>query len=104
MKKIILTTLLVGLMGAVPSSFAKMAYLKTLKATYENYKPEGKAPMCNVCHIKAEMPHLNPYGLDYQKADRDFAKIEDLDSDGDTAKNKAEIDANTYPGDKNSHP
>ena len=104
MKKILFAAVLVGIMGAAPAAFAKMAYLKQLKATYQNYQPEGKAPACNVCHIKEEMPHLNPYGLDFQKNGDDFAKIESLDSDGDGAPNKAEIDANTYPGDKNSHP
>ena len=104
MKKILLAAVLIGIMGAAPSAFAKMAYLKQLKTTYENYKPEGKAPGCNVCHIKEEMPHLNPYGADWEKNGRDYAKIENIDSDGDTVTNKAEIDANTYPGDKNSKP
>lgn len=80
------------------NSFASKGYLTEFKKTY----PDFKGATCKLCH--GTLPQLNPYGLDYQKYEHDFKKIEELESDGDTYTNISEINANTLPGDKESHP
>ena len=68
-----------------------------------------KAPTlasCILCHqvLPATVNNLNPYGLDYLKANYSFVAIEGLDSDGDGFTNIVEINVGTWPGDKTSHP
>ena len=77
---------------------ANRAYMSQFKEMY----PDFKGASCKVCH--ESLPHLNPYGLDFQSHGHDFKAIESLDSDGDTYINSVELTAGTYPGDKNSHP
>ena len=56
---------------------------------------------CVMCHTSGF--GLNPYGDDYNQNDRDFAAIEELDSDGDGRTNGEEInDDCTLPGDQAS--
>jgi hypothetical protein len=68
---------------------------------------------CDYCHntYLLQPPHgpvpLNGYGQDYLNAGRDqnaLKEIENLDSDGDGYTNIQEIDALTFPGDKNDYP
>jgi hypothetical protein len=58
---------------------------------------------CNTCHAIAP-PQLNPYGAAWKEARYDFAAIEKVDSDGDKATNRAEIDSLTFPGDPKDRP
>ena len=61
---------------------------------------------CALCHT-AFIPSLNPYGAAYKAAGRipsAFAKIENLDSDGDGVTNLNEIKSLTFPGDPASFP
>ena len=87
------------------SAMATIEHWKSFKATYPNAKAIAK---CQLCHEFDENGHFtqkrNPYGQDYEKALYDFKAIELLDSDGDTFDNITEINANTFPGDKESHP
>ncbi|MBI2604990.1 MAG: hypothetical protein HYW49_02800 [Deltaproteobacteria bacterium] len=80
------------------SASAKSKYLMEFK---EEYSKATKIAKCALCHD--EMPSRNYFGYDFEKAKHDFAAIEALDSDGDGVKNIDEINANTYPGDKESH-
>lgn len=64
---------------------------------------KGKLAVCATCHTD-KLPEMNAYGTDLKKAGADFAKVEPLDSDGDGAKNLAEIRALTSPGDPKSSP
>ena len=58
---------------------------------------------CTTCHGDS-VPALNPYGAAVKKAALDFALTDSLDSDGDGATNKVEIDSLTAPGDSSSKP
>lgn len=82
------------------SAFAKSKYLMEFKDEYEK---ATKIAKCALCHEPEGPPMLNYYGIDFMKAKHDFKAIETLDSDGDGVKNIDEINANTYPGDKESH-
>lgn len=101
------------------SVFAKMATLKEFKEAYPEFQTKysdkhgGNSASCNICHTgkpSTGNPLLNPYGEDVKTAPKksdgktDFSAIESKDSDGDSAKNKAEIDAGYMPGDKDDHP
>ena len=99
MKKTI-STLSLLLVFAPAMAFAKPAIMQAFKAAYPTTK---LAVSCKVCH-DGTPPKLNTYGLDLQKANLKFADIEQLDSDGDGVKNIDEINAASYPGDKNSVP
>jgi murein L,D-transpeptidase YafK len=100
MKKIVL--LFVALMLVVTSqAFAKPKYYKDFTTKYPNAAALAKAK-CVICHEGGSK--LNPYGQDLQKAAHDFAVIEALDSDGDTFNNIDEINADTFPGNKDSVP
>ncbi|MBK6685100.1 MAG: hypothetical protein IPG45_11590 [Deltaproteobacteria bacterium] len=62
---------------------------------------------CELCHKSGGGSGRNEYGLAWQKAGETvsaFAAIDSLDSDGDGATNRAEIDAASNPGDPNSTP
>ena len=55
---------------------------------------------CTMCHVSSSDFERNPYGADLSGADRDFAAIEDDDSDGDGRTNIEEIGHDcTAPGD-----
>ncbi len=104
----------VGIFFLVGST-ALLATMDNLKAFDAKY-PEAKAKLgkCTTCHTvplpKKDAAPLNAYGKDLQKTINpkdpkkapDFAKVEQLDSDGDGVKNIDEIKAGTNPGDKNS--
>jgi hypothetical protein len=65
---------------------------------------------CTVCHTSP--PATNPYGTALKNnggsasniPDAAFTTVEPLDSDGDGVSNIDEINAGTYPGDRNSFP
>lgn len=56
---------------------------------------------CRTCHTtKADKAHLNGYGKDLNATagHKDFAAVEEKDSDGDGVSNIKEIQAGTFPG------
>jgi hypothetical protein len=57
---------------------------------------------CTLCHTSA--PSLNSYGSAFANNSHSFTAIQNLDSDGDGFTNLAEINAHTFPGNRNSHP
>ncbi|HVW33041.1 MAG TPA: hypothetical protein VHL53_10920 [Acidimicrobiia bacterium] len=92
-----------GFAVLVSPAMAKPEYLQAFNAKYGTQGT--KLDSCNTCHTTSQdADHLNPYGLDYRKANHDFAAIEGLDSDGDSFKNIDEINAGTFPGDPNDNP
>lgn len=82
------------------SASAKSRYLMEFK---EEYSKATKIAKCALCHEPEGPPKRNYFGIDFEKAKHDFAAIESLDSDGDGVKNIDEINANTFPGNKESH-
>lgn len=82
------------------SAFATPSYFQAFKAQYPS---ATGLTSCKLCH-DGMPPALNPYGIDFQKAGHNFVAIEGLDSDGDSYTNIQEINAGTWPGDKDSHP
>jgi mono/diheme cytochrome c family protein len=52
---------------------------------------------CNLCHT-ANVPELNAYGADYQRAGHSFKAVELLDSDHDGVSNLAAIETLKLPG------
>jgi hypothetical protein len=111
-KGIALAVVAVFLLVGSTAVFATMENLKAFDAKY----PEAKAKLgkCTTCHTvplpKKDNAPLNAYGKDLQKTINpkdpkkvpDFAKVEQLDSNGDGVKNIDEIKAGTNPGEKAS--
>lgn len=106
MKRLIATC---AVLSAFAMAMALSGFSKVFNEKY-NVKPTsnlGKLA-CGVCHVSAKGGRLNPYGKDVQavmKAENSkkvtpgiLAKVESKDSDGDGAKNIAEIKADTNPG------
>lgn len=103
--------------GLVLSAGAAMAHPEFISTFNKAFKPAPGTtlpkPPCAVCHVGMS-PKLNPYGADLQKAMKAaktakltpsiFAKVANLDSDKDGAKNGAEMKAGTLPGDPASKP
>lgn len=83
-------------------------FYETFKETYPlKAKLKIEAASCNVCH--AGPPKRNPYGKAVQAAGAKVTavvlhSIDAKDSDGDGWTNGEEIQADTLPGDPNSHP
>lgn len=92
-----------GFAFLVSPATAKPEYLQGFN---KKYGTQGtKLDSCNTCHTTTQdADHLNPYGTDFRKANRDYGAIEGLDSDGDGFKNIDEINAGTFPGDPNDNP
>ena len=72
------------------------------------YKQEyGYMPSCNACHSDGGGSTLNAYGKAFKAAGKNagaFARIANLDSDGDGASNGSEAAAKANPGDPRSTP
>ena len=76
---------------AVPS--LQTAFL----ANYPDIR-ETQINNCTTCHMPNVKDFLNAYGLALKEAKMDFAKIEELDSDGDGDSNIEEIKNGRSPG------
>ena len=99
---LLLLALTVGFSGI---SHASSNYLAQFNAKYGT---TGTAlDTCILCHGLSGPPN-DPYGSDFaasSKGNHSFNKtLEDLDSDGDGFTNIVEINARTFPGNKNSKP
>jgi hypothetical protein len=73
--------------------------------SFENAYPAAvgtRIDSCTLCHTTA--PARNSYGAAYGSAGRNFADIENADSDGDGFTNLAEISALTFPGNASDKP
>ena len=57
---------------------------------------------CSLCHSAGSS--LNSYGQAFRNSRHDFAAVEPLDTDGDGFTNVAEINALTFPSDRNDWP
>jgi hypothetical protein len=80
------------------SAVAQPPYLIELKDAYPNATDLHN---CQTCHGKTE---LNNYGKDYENNNHDLKAIEGFDSDVDGYTNIEEINADTQPGYRDSHP
>lgn len=65
---------------------------------------DTKLDSCDICHTGPNSGSLDLYGKAYSSSGRNFASIEDLDSDGDGFTNLEEIEALTWPGDSADYP
>ncbi|MGH7786884.1 MAG: hypothetical protein ACRERC_08460 [Candidatus Binatia bacterium] len=83
--------------GGAERASAKPGYLADFRTAYPAVVG-SRIDACGACHTAA-IPQLNSYGSAYDGANRQFAPIEGLDSDGDGALNLEEIVALTFPGD-----
>ena len=88
---LVLAGALLWMAGRPTPAQAKSSYLDSFKTSYPA-AVSSKLANCSLCHT-ASIPALNPYGADYKRLGHNFAAIESLDSDGDGAKNLAEITA-----------
>ncbi|MDD3248237.1 MAG: PGF-CTERM sorting domain-containing protein [Methanosarcina sp.] len=95
---IILLVAVVALMGASTAS-AKSNYLTSFNQHYET--AGTRLDSCTTCHNGGA---VNPYGRAYLGSGRNFASIENLDSDKDGFTNLAEISALNFPGKPDDHP
>jgi len=80
---------------------AKSSYLGAFRTMYPT-AVGSRIDSCNLCHTT--VPQVNFYGSAFHAANRQFGAIEGFDSDGDSAVNRAEIIALTFPGDANDVP
>ncbi|MCC6797991.1 MAG: hypothetical protein IT366_22955 [Candidatus Hydrogenedentes bacterium] len=80
---------------------AKSDYLDDAIAEYPSINGTS-LDSCSLCHSTGT--NRNSYGADFDAANRNFAAIENVDSDNDGFDNITEIEALTKPGDANSHP
>lgn len=95
---IILLVAVVALIGA-PMASAKPNFLTSFNQHYDT--AGTRLDSCATCHNGETR---NPYGRAYSGSGRNFAAIENLDSDGDGFTNLAEISALNFPGNPNDHP
>lgn len=81
--------------------FAEPSFARMYKGQY------GYVPSCNACHKDGGGTPLNTYGEQFKDAGMkaaSFAKIGDLDADGDGTSNAEESLAKANPGSKSSTP
>lgn len=90
------------LLGA-GSVFAIPSLKTALIAKYPELR-ETQLNSCTTCHMPAKKDFLNGYGLALKEAKMDFAKIEELDSDGDGTTNIEEIKDEKFPGSQGEFP
>lgn len=96
--------LLVGVVWigvGVERADAKPGYLADFRTAYPAALG-SRIDACGLCHTN--VPNLNSYGSAYLGASRQFAPIEQLDSDGDGVLNLDELVALTFPGDATDLP
>ena len=87
-----------------PQVMARPSYLSTFEKTYPA-AAGSRIDACNLCHNSPGGGDArNSYGLSYASSGRNFAAIENTDSDGDGWTNIQEIQALTFPGDAKEHP
>jgi len=111
MRNVHRVTLVLAGLGLSTTLLASLDSQKDFLARY----PDAKAKLgkCSTCHTapmpKKDSHDLNAFGKDLEKAcvdpkapkkERDWSKVEGLDSDGDGVKNLDEIKAGTPPGAK----
>ena len=98
--KLIIISLLavVALIGA-PMASAKPNFLTSFNQHYDT--AGTRLDSCATCHNGEAR---NPYGRAYLGSGRNFAAIENLDSDGDGFTNLVEIKALNFPGNPDDHP
>ncbi|MDM8519222.1 hypothetical protein QUF64_04185 [Anaerolineales bacterium HSG6] len=85
---------------------AKGSYLNSMTSQYPQIS-SSKLDNCAVCHPSGggnDDNNLNSFARDYMDNGKNFAAIENFDSDGDGAINIDEINALTLPGDANDKP
>ena len=95
---IILLVAVVALMGA-PMASAKSSFLTSFNQHYDT--AGTRLDSCTTCHNGGS---VNPYGRAYLGSGRNFASIENIDSDNDGFTNLVEINALTFPGKPDDHP
>ena len=95
---IILLVAVVVLTGA-PMASAKPSFLTSFNQHYDT--AGTRLDSCATCH---NGDARNPYGRAYSGSGKNFASIENLDSDGDGFTNLVEINALNFPGKPDDHP
>lgn len=83
---------------SLSSAFATSSYLNLARQRYPRITGT-RLDSCNLCHTGGSSRGL--YGQAYQNSGRNFAAIESQDSDGDGFINLSELNALTFPGDRN---
>jgi len=95
---------LVAMLLLAPQVMARQSYLSTFETTYPA-AAGSRIDACNLCHNSPEGGDArNPYGSSYDSSGRNFAAIENIDSDKDGWTNIQEIKSLTFPGDATDHP
>ena len=95
---------LVAMLLLAPQVMARPSYLSTFESTYPA-AAGSRIDVCNLCHNSPEGGDArNPYGSSYDSSGRNFAAIENIDSDKDGWTNIQEIKSLTFPGDATDHP
>jgi hypothetical protein len=98
--------LLVPILVAILDNSQQVRAYSSYLTAVENQYPgtiNSRIDNCQLCHPSGGYT-LNAYAQDYANNGHSLTAIEQLDSDLDGFKNIVEINALTYPGDKNDHP
>ena len=88
--------------GALAAT-AQPRYVRSLIAKYPHVA-KTKLADCRTCHIADQPGVLNAYGEALRDSTLRYAAVEKLDSDRDGARNLAEIQALTFPGEASDKP
>jgi len=99
---------LAGLLFLSPGADAKSQWLSDFADAYPA-AANSQLNSCLICHTdpnpQGDNKRRNTYGEDWKETgDKDFSRVENLDSDGDGWTNIQEIQALSFPGDQNSTP
>lgn len=103
-KGIIWCIAFVGMLLLAPQVMARPDYLYKFEQTYPAAQV-SRIDACNLCHNSPEGGNArNSYGSSFESSGRNFAAIENKDSDGDGYTNLQEIKSLTFPGNASDHP
>ena len=99
---LLLLPVLIAVLGNSQQVRAYSSYLTAVENQYPG-TINSRIDNCQLCHPSGGYT-LNAYAQDYANNGHSLTAIEQLDSDLDGYNNIVEINALTYPGDKNDHP
>lgn len=98
-KLIIVSFLAVIVLMGTPMASARPSFLTSFNQYYDT--AGTRLDSCATCHSGEAR---NPYGRAYAGSGKNFAAIENLDSDGDGFTNLVEINSLTFPGNPDDYP
>lgn len=102
--KLIMIVVLVAAitLSGVATVSAKPSFMSAFNQYYGT--DDTRLDSCAICHAGPNGGSINSYGRAYSESGRNFASIDERDSDNDGFTNLEEIQALTFPGNSNEYP